>query len=282
MKTPRMRQPRAIVYRAVLGCLVALGLWLMSLNQALALTPLIHGGQERERFIMTEQGIPTHGLTIEIIDELTRRLELPVSHRACPFKRCINQLISGQMDLMMFITVNPRRAEAVEFIQVWPNPLTINFYTRAAEAKRLQNLSDLMKLRVGYVKGFFYTNQLDQVPQEQHTAVIKEQQLPRMLLARRIDAFPVYGRSHNFLDNDFPQLQLAPLQLPGPDFAILAISKKSPYLQFSKQMNLTLEEMAMDGTLDELWGRYHDGDQVNMPPELRRRVKPKQHGREHE
>lgn len=282
MIAPSRMQSRVIFYRAVVGSLVVLSLWLTSLNQALALPPLIHGGQERERFIMTDQEGRTRGLTIEIIDDLTRRLDLPVLHRTCPFKRCINQLISGQMDLMMFITVNPRRSAAVEFIQVWPNPLTINFYTRAPEAERLQSLSDLIKLRIGYVKGFYYSNQLAQIPKEQHTAVIKEQQLPRMLLAGRIDVFPVYGRSHNFIDKDFPQLQLAPLQLTGPDFAILAISKKSPYLQFSEQMNLTLEEMAIDGTLDKIWGRYHDGDKVSMPPELRRRVKSLQNGPENE
>lgn len=256
----------------VVVMIVIMGLWLVSPSHSFALEPLIHGGQERERFIMSDNGVPKRGLTIEIIDELTQRLELPVVHRTCPFKRCINQLISGQVDLMMFITINPRRADAAEFVQVWPNPLNIHFYARGREAPLLQNLDDLMKLRVGYVKGFFYSQQLETIPLEQHTEVIKEVQLPRMLLAGRIDAFPVYGDSHEFIDRDYPQLQLAPLKLPGPAFAILSISKMSPYIGYAEQMNQTLVDMAIDGTLDSIWGRYHEGEKIGMPPALRHQV----------
>ncbi|GAA5316370.1 MAG: hypothetical protein AseanaTS_15740 [Candidatus Pelagadaptatus aseana] len=233
------------------------------------LPPLHLGDMKRERFSVVEDGKLVGGINLEIFAELAERLNLQTEHSYCPFKRCLAKLARNKIDMMMWIVKAPHRDQHIDYIQVWPGLTNIHFYTRAGDAQQLQAYEDLRGLRIGVIRGFYYTRQFDLDKSITKTAVETEEQLPRMLITKRIDAFPVYGSSHVHIASEYPQLELSEFKIPSRDMGVLAISKKSPYVAMIPEIDAALLDMIYDGTLDRIWEKYHPGRLAPVPDYIR-------------
>lgn len=233
------------------------------------LPPLHLGDMKRERFSVIEEGKIVGGVNLEIFEELARRLNIETRHSYCPFKRCLTKIARHEIDMMMWIIKTPDRDRYLEYVQLWPSPVNIRFYTRAGESEKLNTYSDLQGLSVGAIRGFYYTRQFDSDETIDKHRVNTEELLPKMLIANRIDAFPVYGNSHVHIEKEFPSLEMAPLEIPSRDMAVMVFSKQSPYVAMIPEINATLIEMLKDGTLDRIWATYHPNQKIPAPESMR-------------
>ncbi len=190
-------------------------------------------------------------LKIELAKLVAQRLGVnPVNH-ACPFKRCMADLYSGQGDLIFFPSVSDARKEYLTFFNVITfQQSSLSFVVRKGEEEHLKNLSDLRDLTVGVVSGYYYAAEFSEDNEIAKHEVSTEQQLPELLLSNQIDAFVVYKWLQH---EEYPEITEAPFQLPVGDIAFAGISKASPhYLYFNERLPDILNNLIMEGHLKRL------------------------------
>ncbi|WP_439133714.1 substrate-binding periplasmic protein [Pseudomaricurvus sp.] len=170
---------------------------------------------------------------------------------------------SGRLNIMLFIAVTPSRSHYMDFVQIWPIPYTIPFYVRRGEEDRLKNYEDFYQLNVGVVNGYSYFEKFDNDERINKTVVLREDQLPKMLSAGRIDAYIGFNIGHEKLEQEFPKITTAPYTHKFSETALLAISQASPLSNHLPKLKMVIHNMIDDGSLDKIW---YDNLQGYTPP----------------
>lgn len=242
----------------------------LPINLAAAPAPLLdHGALGLAQLTVIENEKVVGGFKYDFIEELGRRIGSPTQHRFCPFLRCLRSMKNGSMNIMMFISVTPQRSEYLDYIQVWPIPLDIPFYVRQGEQSQLTTYEDLHSLRIGVVNGYFYFKRFDNDTAIVKSIVLKESQLPKMLMAGRIDAYIGFNLSTATLQQQYPHLVRANYSHKFSETALLAISKHSELAKHLPELKAASLEIIQDGTIDRLWAHHFNGEVMPYPPNLK-------------
>lgn len=254
----------------LLQAMLLLGLLLWGNAASLASTDqpdrpltLTHGAIGLDKLSNLRNGEVIGGFKYDLIEEMGRRLNLPTNHVVCPFQRCLRDMKSGIVNIMVFIAVTPSRSHYLDFLHPWPVPYTIPFHVRLGEEDRLQRYEDFYKLNVGVVNGYSYFDRFDNDERIQKTVVLKEAQLPKMLSANRIDAYVGFNIGKENLEQEYPEITTAPYTHKFSETALLAISKGSSLRNHLPDLNKVVQDMIDDGTMDEFW---HNNFQGYSPP----------------
>ena len=229
---------------------------------------LRHGSLGLQQLSIVEDGKVIGGFKYEFLEALAERLGWTMEHSYCPFQRCLRSMADGSLDIMVFIAVTQQRSQYLDFVQVWPIPRKIPFYMLKGQTHRLQSYEDLHNLRIGVVNGYAYFTRFDHDSQIRKSAVLKESQLPKMLIAGRIDAYIGFSVSRDLLMQQYPQLAVAPFAQGFTDTALLAISQKSPLANRADELEAAALSLIKDGTLDQLWQKFFDDDVLQYPRHL--------------
>ena len=59
---------------------------------------------------------PISGINVDILTELSQRLDLQLSFIKCPWKRCLKMMRSGQVDIIPGLLKRAEREEYMEYI----------------------------------------------------------------------------------------------------------------------------------------------------------------------
>lgn len=255
----------------ILGCFYSLSVTATELPSS----PMRHGALGLTNLATIENNQVVGGFKFDLLETLGQRLGIEVNHSACPFQRCLRSMSDGNLDVMVFIAVTPQRSNYLKYIQVWKIPRSIPFYVRKGEEHRLQNYEDLHQLHVGIVNGYAYFSRFDNDSDIRKSRVMREQQLPKMLQAGRIDAYIAFDIKQQELQQDYPNITPAPFNHAFSDTALLAIGHKSPYVKLMPQLEQTALEMIHEGTMDKLWQK-HFSSQMPYPAHLRNTKAPLQ------
>lgn len=237
-------------------------------NNAASLT-LKHGSLGLDQLSIIKDGKVLGGLKAELLDEIADRLGWKVEHSYCPFQRCLRSMQSGDLDIMVFIAVNEERREYLDFVQIWSIPRKIPFYMMDGQQHRLQRFEDLYQLRVGVVNGFAYFKRFDTDPMIKKVVVQHERQLPRMIIAGRIDAYIAFDQRRESLLQQHPQLVSPPFSHGFSDTALFAISKHSPLALRADELERAALSVIKDGTMARLWTKFLGDNPPPYPPHLR-------------
>lgn len=205
----------------------------------------------------------------EMAHEVAKRLSLEVTHIDCPLARCVNLLRSGSADLMMFVNAAHQFNQSIEFIQIWPNSMDIIFIVHSEKAQEITEYTDLYGLRLGVVTGYKYFRQMDEDNLLNLTSVISPLQLPKMLMADRIDAYITYIPFLASTLVKYPNFAAAKYTQKYNDLAFIAISKSSPLLSRSSEINAIALELIKDGTFDEIMERHLPNEPKPYPKHLK-------------
>lgn len=252
-------------------CLALILGWCSSLSVAateLPSSPMRHGALGLTNLATIENNQVVGGFKYDLLETLGQRLGIEVKHSACPFQRCLRSMSDGNLDVMVFIAVTPQRSNYLRYIQVWQIPRSIPFYVRKGEEHRLKRYEDLHQLHVGIVNGYAYFSRFDNDSTIRKSRVMREQQLPRMLQAGRIDAYIAFDIKQQELLKNYPDITPAPFNHAFSDTALLAIGHKSPYLKLMPQLEQTALELIREGTMDKLWQK-HFSSQMPYPAHLK-------------
>jgi polar amino acid transport system substrate-binding protein len=197
-------------------------------------------------------------LSRDLALELGRRLSAPVMHVTAPLKRCLGMMKSGQVDFMFAPHISDERAIFMEFIQS-SKVNQIVFLIRKKDGDWLHNYSDLANKTLGVVDGADYFPKLNTDNKLNKQLVINPTQLPKILLAGRVDAFVAYKATARDILLAFPDIAQASYNVGDITMGFLAISKESPLRQRLDELNRIIVSMIDDGYYDKKIEQYLPG-----------------------
>ena len=154
--------------------------------------PLSAGGTELVGSVAIEH---KDGPDMAILEALAGKLKMPLTIIHAPFKRRLQLMRSGEIDLMPGLLRNAVRESFIHYLSPpYKNRSDTVFFVRKGEASRILRYEDLQSLRIGTTLGSTYFPRFDQDAQLAKEVVTGGISNFRKLLLERIDAV-VYPES---------------------------------------------------------------------------------------
>ena len=194
----------------------------------------------------------------DLIEELSLRSKLSFVSVNAPIKRCIQMMISGEIDFMSSIHVTAERSNYIDFLFVTEGFSKIVFYTRKDDGDWFNDYSDLQGKTVGTNVGFSYFDKFDLDDSVKKLKVNDSKQLPKMLAAGRLDAYVTYDGLMDVDVSVYPELTKASY-LYDVTMSFLAISKQSPLQPHRPLLVDTIKGIIGDGTMEKFSNKYMPG-----------------------
>lgn len=200
----------------------------------------------------------TGGLAVEVTRELFKRLNLDLEINIYPYERCIRQMKSGERDVLLMVKKTEEREKYMLFSDVaMVDPQLIYYSSEHMDSFGWQTWQDLNKYTVGGVRGFNY-GEFDTAAKKYGIGtelVSNDNQNIRKLFAGRVDLIILNRSTANYYMNQHPEsrgkLKAAEKSISEAQFHF-ALSRKGKATPHLSGINMALQNMKSDGTLDKL------------------------------
>ncbi len=197
------------------------------------------------------------GIDIDILKALEARTNsIKFSFIECPWKRCVEMIKEGDVDL---ITSFSRRAKRERFTYYIEPPYvlerTITFYVRKDEGPVIKEYYDLRNHVVGKVKSSASFKRFDNDPEIDKFEVTWEDQLLKMLDSKRLDVIVGHDLVFDYLiakEGFTGKFEKSPFKFTKRTGAYLAMSKKSDSLDTIPLISDTLAQMVKSGEINTI------------------------------
>lgn len=202
---------------------------------------------------------PFAGIDVDIALALERELGMKIQFRSCPFKRCLEEVRNGVIDLISGIAINDERQKYMDYIRYPYTQVSVAFYVLTGMSSLISDYEGLKDLQIGLVYGSHYFEPFNSDQSLNKFGVHRESQLLPMLAKGRIDT--MIGTTPN-LDYEIKQAGYkgrfeAAQYSPGVDVAIhFALSKRSRFLHYKPGIRAVLERLELSGELDQIVSHY--------------------------
>ncbi|AMC34623.1 substrate-binding periplasmic protein [Janthinobacterium sp. B9-8] len=231
------------------------------------LRPLVVGWDTWPPYHFKDEQGQMRGLAVEVLVELARRADCPLRFAQMPWKRTLNELAVGKVDLAMEVLKTPERARVMLFSRAY-RPSSVHFFARKKEERwSFNTLADLSKLgpvTLGVSRGDSYGEELDQWLNAPPPSVAVDVAPTMAVNLRKLQ----HGRVDLVLGDLFATQaalydlkltnEIAPLaqewRTQDAYFAFSRISVGEPVFQAFQQ---ALDSMMKDGSLKKIQLRYH-------------------------
>lgn len=129
------------------------------------------------------------GVSIEVLQRLSERLELNISYRRLSWPRVLQSLKDGQVDLVTTFSNTAERAPTVVYTGI-PHAFENNhlFTLADSDLQFTGRLEELAAYRIGAIRGYTYGEDFDTADYLLKESVLDEPTLVRMVMGGRFDA----------------------------------------------------------------------------------------------
>lgn len=214
---------------------------------------------------LDSEGKPA-GFFVEIVTEAFTRLGVPVLIKVYPWRRCQSLVESGKADLITTIPTNQRLAYSIPVkTPIWIKQYRIYTWAEHPEAARMDTVTGLLDLgRLGLtVISYLGNSWSDTALKGKGITVVDATSVEgmfKMLQARRGD---IVIDDPILVDPALKALELDGKIVPTKGVVEessfhLLISRKSPYVILTEDLDRTLTEMWTDGTIPRILERYRE------------------------
>ena len=185
-------------------------------------------------------------LSRDIIEEVGRRLNASIKHVKAPVKRCLSMLKTGEVDFMFATQITADRSIYADFIHPSGGDKVV-FLIRKEDGSWLNDYSDLKNKTLGVINGYNYFPKLNRDTSLHKQIVMNPKQLPKILLARRVDSFVTYKARADKILLEFPDFAEASYSVNHIEMGFLAVSKESPLHHRLEELERVVLNMIDDG-----------------------------------
>lgn len=188
------------------------------------------------------------GENVEIIKQLAKKMKLQLSFTPdTPFKRCLDYLKQGKVDLMSGLLDSPERREFAHLMLY--DDLTIKSTFVHKDGTKVNSFSDLTNLNIGILRGVKQFKQFDEAPKGMFN-ITEVNTLPAafgMLAKKRLDAVITtdnYGlqilKTDEFIADNVVK---SGYEVKTGTQVYIALSKKSPLANRIEEFESTVNTM---------------------------------------
>jgi polar amino acid transport system substrate-binding protein len=212
-------------------------------------------------FRINDENSPTgfRGIDIDITHKLSDALGIPIEIQRHPWARSLEQMRSGQADMITGIAHTPERETFMYYIPVSYYAVRPVFYAQKGKGHLIRSYQDLHGPSVGYSLNSAYFKLFDSDSQIKKVGLSTEIQLLQVLALGRMDV--TIGTEPN-ISYDISRLGyrniLEPTDYQPPDKTdlFIALSRKSPAMALAQKIEAALVQMIKNGTIDEIINTY--------------------------
>ncbi len=230
-------------------------------------------------FAYVDQNFAVQGYDLALVQEVGKRLNLPLDIRNMAFDGLINSLVLGQIDLAAAaISVTPERDKVIDFTNVYYAGEDAVLAQKDSSVQ-IGKSTDLANYRVGVQKGSAYEEWID-------SNLVK----PGLMAPQNLITFQTIGDAMTALVAVNPSVDLVMLDarpaelltqsqpvkilITGLDPQKFALALPHDATTFQAKLNQALSDMQKDGTLDILAQKYLNVEQPEPLPTLEPTVQP--------
>lgn len=206
------------------------------------------------------------GYAVQVLNEMAKRAQCKLSYVQRPWKRTLNELATGDVDLAMETLKTPEREQFALFSGPY-SPTVIQLYhnTNSARAWNIRTVADLERypgVRIGVARGDSFGSEIDQWLAQSHPGIVVDvaptmQANLQKLAYGRIDLAFASSLSAIAVIKSLRLNTISPLAVGWTiEDAHFAFSKISVSDGDFQRMNQALESMRKDGKLAELVRLY--------------------------
>ncbi len=217
------------------------------------------------------------GLSLDIIKEIEKRMNIEFSIEAYPFKRILNYLKSGAIDINYGTYFKKDRETFLLFTKYPIMYSRSSIFVKEGNEFDYRGIQDLYGKRVGRRSGWFITKDFDtavknnKIRLDETSNVV--QNLKKLDLGR-IDAYiGTYLTTMYHIDKMGLKGKIValPKDVKEKQKIYITISKKAKNIrdkaEFANRLNQVIKEIHEDGTYDKLYERYINP--LSQPPQGR-------------
>jgi len=209
------------------------------------------------------------GADIDIIKAIGKKENLIPAFQVAPFKRCLEKMASGEIDIMTGLLRKPEREVYIDYIEP-PYKTRSNkvFYVRKGERDRIIHHSDLRGLKIGVKIGARYYPEFDKDKQLNKIEVGSYQQNIKKLITGRIDAMIITESQGEYLVRKLgldDKVEQAAFKYDKRNSVYIGISKHSPRIKDIDSLKKAIGGMISSGETDSIIESYFSRNKLHVP-----------------
>lgn len=230
-----------------------------------------HGHSENTHIIMVTEDWPPfrisddaspsgfRGIDIDIADKIAEAIGCTIEIRHHPWARALEQMKSGQADLITGVAYTEERAAFLHYIPVAYSEVRPVFITSKSKASTISTYADLHGPSIGYSLNSVYFEPFDSDPRINRVSFSTEAQLLKVMALERIDV--IVGTDPN-ISYEIKRLnygaQLTPTAYQPDEKTQLyfALSRKSPAMELAEKIESVLQQLVNTGAIDAIQNAY--------------------------
>lgn len=195
------------------------------------------------------------GAYIDTIQELSLRLDIPLTFVNVPFTRALKMMETGAADMMLGPNWSVERAEYMVYLSGAFPAETKAFYIRTNDSD-ISRYSDLQGKTIGVLRSARYFDAFDQDESLNKVTLNDYQNGFIMLERRRIDTLIIPERQGKYMLKDLGlSFKTATFRVPGkPSF--VTISRSSKLLEKQSEIEAVMTELNAEGFFERLMLTY--------------------------
>ncbi|RBW51888.1 substrate-binding periplasmic protein [Marinobacter sp. F3R11] len=202
-------------------------------------------------------GGPPSGLYVDIFREITERLGWKTYYREAPFRRVLNLIRRGEVDVMLGVLKTPERNNLMEFVApAFPPERRLFLYSR--DSGRIERYADLYGKTIGVMEGASYFTKFDNDERLHKEAAPRYENLLLMMEKGRVDVVVAPELVGLYTVRELGlSVKVSPFFVPG-ERSWIAVARTSPVLEYSDDMRAALKLITAEGIYEDLVLEYMD------------------------
>jgi polar amino acid transport system substrate-binding protein len=199
------------------------------------------------------------GIDIDIAEKIAETIGVTIDIQHHPWARALEQVKSGQADLITGIAHTAERAAYLYYIPVVYSEVHPVFITSKSRASTITAYGDLHGPSIGYSINSAYFEPFDSDPRIDRMGFSTETQLLKVLALERVDI--IVGTDPNISYeirrlNYGSELALTTYQPTDKTPLYFALSRKSPAMNYADEIETALRRLADSGVLETIQSAY--------------------------
>lgn len=195
------------------------------------------------------------GIDIDLLHEIENRTNFRFVFVKCPWRRCIQMVKDGDVDMITSFTRTKLREAFATYIEPAYFVDSVVFYSRKNFEMPVSNYNDLYGKKIGVVKGAAYFPAFDNDKKLDKVSVSGDYQLFKMLLNNRIDLYAVYEIPGDYMTMRYgfkEKISKVDFRIKNVGFNHLAISNKSAHRQKMLQLDDVVGKMRAEMHIEKI------------------------------
>jgi len=216
--------------------------------------------------VVDEKTGNSSGPLIEVLNEAASKLGYTVQWHPVPFARSLDQLKSGNTDIVPRLIMTEERKDFAEFLgPIGVQHAEIDFIVRSGKEHTLKSYQDLQAVTVAVKRKTVYFEQFDKDKSIRRMEATDDEQLAAMFNAKRFDVIIVLDKpaiERAFKEKSITDYAWADFKVPITMGVYFGMSKASKHAGIAAQLSNALREMVKSGRV----AKIYKNSNVDAPP----------------